>query len=104
MDDFRLVLVTAPDENIADSLAKGLVEKKLAACVSEVPGLISRYYWAGKLQKDKEILLIIKTRAPQVPGIISYVKKNHSAQLPEIISLPIAEGEKGYLEWLRRQL
>lgn len=100
MKDVRIVLVTAPRAQLAEKLAKGLVKKKLAACVSEVPGLKSHYFWEGRLQKDRETLLVIKTRSANIGRIIDFIKKNHGAQLPEIISLPVAGGDPRYLEWL----
>lgn len=97
---FRLILTTAPDVKTAESLAAGLVEAKLAACVNLVPGATSYYRWEGKLHKDPEFLLIIKTRSGLMPDVIGFIKGKHPAKVPEIISLPIMEGEKTYLEFL----
>ncbi len=96
----RAVLVTVPNRKIAQSLARGLIKKRLAACVNVVPGLISHYRWQGKLCVDHELLLIIKTRAALFPNLKRFVRENHPAQVPEIISLPIFEGDKDYLAWI----
>lgn len=93
------MLVTTPDAKTADLLAEGLVEGKLAACVNVMP-VTSCYRWEGALRKDAECLLLIKTRSGLVPDVIGYVKSKHPAKVPEIISLPIQEGEKTYLDFL----
>jgi len=97
---FRVALVSAPPGKTAEALARGLVEKKLAACVNIVPGLVSHYRWEGKLCRDREVLLVIKTRAALWPKLKRFVKENHPARVPEIISLPITEGSRDYLAWL----
>jgi periplasmic divalent cation tolerance protein len=97
---FRVILVTAPDAKTAEGLAEGLVEARLAACVNVVPGAASYYRWEGKLHKEPELLLLIKTRSGLMPDVIGFVKSKHPAKVPEIISLPIMEGEKNYLEFL----
>lgn len=96
---FRLVLVTAPPMK-ADALAQGLVEARLAACVNVVPGLLSHYRWEGKLHRDKESLLLIKTRASLLKKVEAWVKKNHPYTVPEVLALPVAGGSKDYLAWL----
>lgn len=98
--DFRVVLVAVPDEELANKLAKELVLGKLAACVNIVPQVTSYYRWEGKLEKSAELLLVIKTRSGLIPNLIRFVKENHSDKTPEIISLPIMEGEKQYLNWI----
>lgn len=97
---FRVVMVTAPDAELAEAIARGLVEARFAACVNVVPGLTSHYRWEGQLHKDSEHLLLIKTRAGLVPDVIGFVKEKHPAKVPEIIALPVVDGEKAYLAWL----
>jgi periplasmic divalent cation tolerance protein len=99
-DDLRVVLVTVPSAALADSLARELVEARLAACVNVVPGLVSHYYWDGVLQKDAELMLIIKTRAAALDELGRFVRERHTAKVPEIIALPIQGGDPGYLRWL----
>jgi periplasmic divalent cation tolerance protein len=97
---YRVALVTAPAGKTSEALARGLVEKKLAACVNIVPGLISHYRWEGKLCRDKESLLVIKTRAALWPKLKRFIEENHPASVPEIISLAITQGSRDYLAWL----
>lgn len=80
-----------------------LISKRLAACVQLVPNLESHYRWEGKKETSKEILLIIKTKAPLYKKVESAILKNHSYQVPEIICLPITKGSKAYLDWLSHE-
>lgn len=97
---FQVVLVTAPDAQCARRLARGLVESKLAACVNVVPGLASHYRWKGRLCEDKELLLVIKTKAALFARLARFVREIHPARVPEIIALPLAQGSADYLAWL----
>ena len=97
---FRVIFVTVSDAQSAAAIASGLVERRLAACVNIIPGVTSVYRWKGKLHKDPEVLLTIKTRAGVFNEVAQFIKEKHPAEVPEIISLPIAEGSPSYLEWL----
>ena len=100
-DSIRLVLVTAPDPDIAEKIAKTLLEKGLTACVNIFSGLRSLYRWEGKIQDDSEVLLIIKTRAELIDkDLIPIVQELHPYQVPEIIALPVVGGGQSYLEWI----
>ena len=96
-----LVLVTAPDQVSAKLIAKALLEKKLAACVNILPGLISLYNWKGELQDEKEVQLFIKTRSDLLEGkIIPLIRELHPYDLPEIIAIPVVGGSNPYLAWI----
>ena len=99
--DFTVAWVSVPDAKLAEKLARGLVESKLAACVTEIPKTRSHYVWKGKLESSMEIMLMIKTRRKLMPALERYVKKRHSAQVPEIICVPLAAGSRDYLQWVR---
>lgn len=100
LKDFRVVLVTAPQLELAEKLAQGLVSSKLAACVTLIPQAVSYYHWEGKLEKTPEVQLIIKTKVGVLPTLIRYIKEHHSSKVPEIICLPLSEGDEGYLNWV----
>jgi periplasmic divalent cation tolerance protein len=103
-DPFVLVLITAPDLEIAQILAKALVTRKVAACVNISPGLISVYSWKGEVEQDQEVLLLVKTREGLLEDqLIPLVHDLHPYDLPEIISLPIAGGSQAYLDWIREE-
>lgn len=102
MDDtgYEVVLVTAPDESVAQTIAHALVEESLAACVNIVRGMRSIYRWQGKVEDEPEVLMIIKTRQELFEQIVSRVKALHPYSVPECIALPIVAGSEAYLGWL----
>ena len=93
-----VVFVTAGSREEADKLSRGLVEEKLAFCVNALPSIKSTYYWEGKLCEDEEILLIIKSRSSKFDALETWVRKNHSYDVPEVIALPIVKGSQPYLK------
>lgn len=95
------VFITAPTEDMAADIAKALVEARLAACANIVKDIRSIYTWQGKVQDDREVLMIVKTRRHLFNALLSKVKELHSYEVPEIIALPIAAGSEDYLKWLR---
>ena len=97
------VLVSCPDKKTADAVSKALLEKRLAACTSVMPGVRSRYWWKGKLESADEVLLLAKTTADRYPAVEKAVRKAHPYELPEIIALPVAKGYRPYLEWIRKE-
>jgi periplasmic divalent cation tolerance protein len=103
-DHLLLVLITAPDLEIAQKIARALVTNKIAACVNISPGLLSIYSWEEKLQEDEEVLLLVKTRKELVEShLLPLIHDLHPYDLPEIISLPIVGGSQSYLNWIREE-
>ncbi|WP_457641745.1 divalent-cation tolerance protein CutA [Persephonella sp.] len=98
--EYVVVYITTPDENTARTIAKELVEKKLAACVNIVKGINSIYFWQGNIEDDDECLLIIKTRINLFESLENFVKSLHPYTVPEIIAIPIVAGSKDYLNWI----
>jgi len=96
---FGMVLTTVAEPDIARRLADGLLEKRLAACVQTLP-IHSAYRWKGAIQREPEILLLIKTKAALYPEVEAYLRSVHPYETPEIVWLPIAAGFAGYLAWL----
>eukprot|EP00920_Eleutheroschizon_duboscqi_P032687 GHVT01078782.1.p1 GENE.GHVT01078782.1~~GHVT01078782.1.p1 ORF type:complete len:196 (-),score=18.34 GHVT01078782.1:437-1024(-) len=94
------VFVTVPSEDVANNLAHVLVEDKVAACVNILPKLTSVYEWEGKIEKDEELLLMIKSRQALVPALTAMVKKFHPYDCPEVIAIPIVGGNQAYIEWI----
>ena len=101
---YIVVFVTAANKIEAQKIAESLIDKKLAACVNIVDKLSSLFMWEGKLDKARESLLIIKSKKEKLPRIIRLVKSLHSYEVPEIIAIPIAGGEKEYLRWIDASL
>ncbi|QKT03237.1 divalent-cation tolerance protein CutA [Ectothiorhodospiraceae bacterium 2226] len=95
-----LVLTTCPDRDSARQVADALVAQRLAACVNIVPGLESVYHWKGAVERDEELLLVIKTRADRYPAVEAAVCEQHPYELPEVIAVPMARGLRPYLRWI----
>jgi len=98
---YILVFVTAKDEKQAEKIAVRLLENRLAACVNIVSGVTSLFRWQGKIQKEKEALLLIKTKTGAFARLKAAVKKAHNYEVPEIIAIKISKGEEKYLRWVK---
>ena len=105
MNDERAVFVytTYPSLVEAERIGKAVLEKRLAACVNILPGMISHYWWQGAIERAEEVVMIIKTRASLAEAVRAQVKAMHSYTTPAILVLPIAGGEPGYLDWLMKE-
>ena len=97
---YIVVLVTAKDKKEAEKIARGLLEAKLIACANIVGGLQSLFWWQGKIDSSKEVLLILKTKKILFKKVLNQVKSLHSYQTPEIIAMPIVNGSVDYLTWI----
>uniref|UniRef100_A0A7S1VYP9 Divalent cation tolerance protein n=1 Tax=Neobodo designis TaxID=312471 RepID=A0A7S1VYP9_NEODS len=97
---FSVCYVTAPSMAVAEKIASHLVARKAAACVNILPGVTSVYTWQGKVEKDSELLLMIKTQTAVVPRLISEVRSVHPYDVPEVISVPMGAGHTDYLNWV----
>jgi periplasmic divalent cation tolerance protein len=100
MEGRIVVLCTVPTLETAERIAQAVVEHRLAACVSVVPGLVSIYRWKGALQRDEERLLIVKTRAERFEELRAAIVELHPYEVPEIVALPLVAGHAPYLAWL----
>lgn len=92
--------MTVGSDDEAKTIARALVEAKLAACVNIIPGMRSVYEWDGMIQEDAEWVVIAKTLADRVPDLIETVKELHSFECPCIVSLPVAGGNSAFLDWI----
>jgi periplasmic divalent cation tolerance protein len=100
MTGFISVYMTAPTAAEAETIARALVEEKLAACVNIIPGLRSIYRWEGKLVEENEVALIAKSRAELFEALSVRVKALHSYSCPCIVATPLSAGYPPYLDWL----
>lgn len=100
MSEFLVVFITAAPGEEAQRLADALVREKLAACVNRIPGVESTYAWEGRIERDAEDLLIVKTRADLFDRLKARVEALHGYDVPEIVALPITNGSEGYLGWM----
>jgi periplasmic divalent cation tolerance protein len=99
-DQAIIVFMTASTEEEANRLADMLVSKRLAACVQIMPEMQSVYRWQGKVERQREVLLIAKTLSSKFAELEKEVVKLHSYETPEIVAFPLTAGSAPYLEWL----
>jgi periplasmic divalent cation tolerance protein len=98
--DVLLVFCTCPDEPTGAGIAEALVVERLAACVNRVPSLTSVYLWQGKVERDTEVLLLIKTTDARFNALRERLCELHPYELPEIVAVPVAKGLPDYLQWV----
>lgn len=101
--DVVVVLVTAPDADVARPLARALVDEGLAACVNVLPGVRSVYRWQGAVEESDESLLLIKLGRAGLERLTDRVRALHPYDVPEIVALPVTGGLTEYIEWVRRE-
>lgn len=96
---YRLILVACPPGD-APRIADGLLERRLAACVSAVENVSSRYWWEGRIESGRETLLLIKAPAGRFEEIREAIGALHPYDTPEILSFAVEEGAERYLRWI----
>lgn len=104
MTDKRIVLTTSGSEDEANRIAHHLVENQLAACVNLVPRIESIYRWQGRVESNREWLLLIKTTAAKFTSVRDAIRELHSYELPECIAIAIEDGSPDYLQWLEQSV
>jgi len=97
---FIQVITTTGTKEQAEAIARRLVEDKLAACVQIAGGIESVYSWQGKIERSREYLCLIKTHADLFTRVAEVIKTLHSYEVPEIIAVPIINGDREYMTWL----
>lgn len=99
-----IVLTTVSTSTEAETLAEKIVTQKLAACVQILPPMTSVYVWEGKLQKESEQLLLIKTLPEKYDAVEAFIIANHSYEVPEIVAINADKVSDPYLNWLNETL
>jgi periplasmic divalent cation tolerance protein len=100
--EFLLVLCTCPSAEVAQGLARMLLDGDHAACVNVLPGVRSMYVWDGAVQAEDEVLMLIKTTTPRFPALRAALVAQHPYALPEVVAVRIEDGHHPYLEWIAR--
>lgn len=95
-----MVVVTAPSQEVADRIVTTLVEERLAACGNIVPGVTSIYRWEGAVQRDGEVLILLKTTVAGLATLMSRVEELHPYDVPEVLAVPIVAGLDAYTGWV----
>ena len=100
-DKFIIIFVTTATAEEAEKISRILVEEKLAACGTIMAGLRSIYFWEGKIEDAKESMMVIKTKTSRFKKIEKRVRSLHSYSVPEIVAVPVVQGSKTYLKWVK---
>jgi periplasmic divalent cation tolerance protein len=100
MSNALIVLVTVPNTEEASRIADALVGGRLAACVNILGGIESVYRWEGRVARDSETLMIIKTTDERYAELEEQIKALHSYTTPEVVAIRIERGSEDYLKWL----
>lgn len=96
-----IVFTTATDSSQAEALAEAIVAAKLAACVQILPPMVSVYVWEGKVQKEAENLLLIKTLPEKYDEVERYIIERHGYEIPEIFAVESAKMSEAYAKWMQ---
>lgn len=95
-----VVLVTAPTEDVAATIARALLDEGLIACANLLPQVRSLYRWKGALCDEREVLLLLKAPAAQFERLRERIVALHPYEVPEVLRLEVDEGHRPYLDWL----
>ena len=95
-----LILTQMPDRASAQTLARYLVESRLAACVSIGAPVESLYHWRGQIETAEEVPVAVKTRAERYAAVEAAIREQHPYELPEILAVPVVHGLGPYLDWI----
>jgi periplasmic divalent cation tolerance protein len=98
--DTLLVFTNLPDRASADAIARALIERRLAACVTVLAECTSTYRWEGAIESAAEVPLLAKTTAAAYPTLEQAIMELHPYDLPEIIAVPVQCGLPQYLQWI----
>ena len=98
-----IVYMTAGNMEQARAIAQELVSQRLAACVNILEGMTSLYWWEGRMEQAREVVVLAKTRAELMPALIELVSQIHEYDCPCIVSWPLTDGHRPFLDWIIRE-
>ena len=103
MERAVLVYTTWPSIVEAERGGRAILEKRLAACVNILPGMVSHYWWQGKIERADEVVMLVKTRAALADAVRQAVKALHSYETPSIMVLPVESVDADYYQWIAEE-
>lgn len=103
-DRVMVALTTAPSAAVAEQMARSLVLERLAACANVIAGVTSIFRWEGEVQREGEVLIILKTTERAVAALEQRVVELHPYDVPEFVALPVVAGHAPYLDWVGAEL
>ena len=98
---YIVVLMTAPSKEEAVKIVRALLEERLIACANIIDPVSSFFWWKGKIEEEKEVLVIMKSDEKLFKKLSKRVRELHSYDVPEILALPIVDGSPSYLDWMK---
>ncbi len=101
--DAVVVLTTVSTLDEATALIRALLERRLIACGTLMPGAQSLYQWEGRMAEESEVVVLLKTRAERVAELESAFAELHPYKVPELLALPVTQGAAPYLGWIARE-
>ena len=104
MTDVVIILTTVPDDDLGDTIARRLIEQRIAACVNVGAPMTSLYRWRGVVEREVERQVLIKTTREHVPAVQACIAELHSYELPEFVVLAVANGSTAYLDWVQDEV
>jgi periplasmic divalent cation tolerance protein len=103
MERAVLVYTTWPSIVEAEAAGRSIVEQRLAACVNILPGMISHYWWEGRIERAEEAVMILKTRASLADKVGAAVKTRHPYSTPSIMILSVENSDSAYYTWILQE-
>lgn len=99
-EEMIMIVSNMPNVEVAQKIARDLVDKQLAACVNILPGVHSIYRWQGAVEEANEVTVLIKTRRIRYALVEAAIQQLHPYEVPEILAMPISSGLPEYLRWM----
>jgi len=99
---FAIVLVTAPDLKTARAIAAALLRERLVACVNLIPKIESHYWWQGKIESGREVLMVMKTARRHFRALEKVALEKHPYDTAEIVTIALNQGTPRYLDWMEQ--
>ncbi len=103
MTSLALLMTTVSSEADAETLSKGMLQARLAACVTTIPGVQSRYWWKDQLESSTEWLLLIKTSPDRVDSLKRHLSEHHPYDTPELLEVPVTSAFTAYAAWVEKE-
>ncbi len=103
MKDYCQVITTVGERSAADTLARSVVEARLAACAQVVGPIESTYWWQGVIETADEWQVAFKTTTARYRALAEHIQSHHPYEVPEVLCLPVVDGGPAYLRWVDEQ-
>jgi periplasmic divalent cation tolerance protein len=101
--DAVIVMTTVAHEDEGVRLVRTLLDRRLIACGTIVPGVRSLYRWEGRTADEREVMILLKTRSARVDSLRAAFEELHPYQVPEMLALPVEAGMEKYLAWINAE-